>query len=220
MTTVIDFTQLVIVLAWLAGPMGMLAWMMGWTNWLRNVRTADPKRLSPLEVSFRAWLESGWRKSPLFVQVFHAFIAALVPALAFAITTFVPEKTILMLQPYYAFLALLYISYIGSQAWYQLTKANAQPVAVQNVFNEASSKPGEVTTNATTLNVGGPAAPPDTTQSETTPRGPGALSSGVDVQRLVEIDKSLLEGLTDSNLAGIESLIQEVRRNRAAQLAG
>jgi hypothetical protein len=218
MTTVIDFTQLVILLAWLAGPMGMMAWMMAWTNWLRNVRTGDPASLSPLEVGFREWLETGWRKSPLFIQVLHAFVAAFVPALAFVIITFVPEETLLLMQPYYAFLALVFLSYIGSQAWYQLTKTNAHPVAVQNVFNEASSKTGESVTNATTLNIGGASAPPPAQIDA--PNGPGALSPGVDVQPRLGVDFGWLQTLSDNEIAKIDTVIQEVRRSRGTLLAG
>jgi hypothetical protein len=172
---VVDFTQLVVLLAWLAQPAGMFAWMMAWTNWLRNVRTGDPVLLSPLELSFRDWLETGWRKSPLFVQLFHAFIAAFVPALAFVITSAVPEDTLLRLQPYFAFLGMIYLSYVGSQAWYQLTKAKPAAVTtVQNVFNQSAPGGGE-NTNETILNAIGAPLPEGALASSVSPRADPVL---------------------------------------------
>ncbi len=224
---VVDFTQLVVLLAWLAQPAGMFAWMLAWTNWLRNVRLGDPDLLSPLEIGFREWLETGWRKSPLFIQLFHAVIAALVPAIAFGITSFVPPETLLRLQPYFAFLGMIYLSYVGSQAWYLLTKPKpaAAPTTVQNVYNQPSAEGGAPLTNETNLNVTTP-QPVNAVGDQTVqipereqgkgqePIGAGSISPGVEVEAKTSVELLNLGVYSYGELLRLASRIENEARNR------
>lgn len=150
-----DYTQLTSVLAWLAGPAGMLAWLIAWSNFLKSVRENEPEELSALGQWLRAYLDKGANNTPAAVQFLHLVGSLIVPALAALVTSLVPAEFILSLQPTYAWLAMFYLAYVGSQVWYEFTKAKSPtaPAVVQNVVNEAAKSGAKPTTNEVTMNV-------------------------------------------------------------------
>lgn len=112
------FTQLSDLLAWLAGPLGIAAWMLYFSNWVRNVK--DPQaELSPFEAKVSTYLN---KLTPLGLQAFVLVGSLILPVIAKIILAFVPQETLVQLQPIWEFIALLCIGYFGQQVSFRRAK--------------------------------------------------------------------------------------------------
>lgn len=162
----VDYNKLADILAWLAGPAGMVAWVMYWSQFLKNVRDNEPDSLSWVGRLLRTYLDKG-PKSPGAVQLLHLIVAFIVPVTARLITSFAPADILLSLQPVYAFLAMFYLAYTASQVWYQATKTQppSAPAVIQNITNEAPTTSGAPVTNKTSMTVTTAPEPPEVTTS-------------------------------------------------------
>lgn len=108
-TTLTDLTS---ILTSLAGPAGMLAWMVAVSNWFRNA-TETREDGTKLVTLSGTWL-----------QVVVAAASIIPPAAAFLILTLVPADALTQLTPYYRFAATLFLTYLGQQVWFAFTKPN------------------------------------------------------------------------------------------------
>lgn len=136
MNTPVDFANLVLTLAWLAGPAGITAWMIYYSNLLRNLHEVDLQdpnlKLSPLGKRAAAWLQ---KRAPEVMQIIHGVGSFLLPGLAMIILEFVPPEWLVRAQPYYASLTMLFVAYLGSQVWYLWTKrSSGGPVIAQSIL--------------------------------------------------------------------------------------
>lgn len=154
----IDITNLAVLLTFLVGPVGMAAWAIYFSNLFRSLRTNPIEKITPLARRLAGWLR---QRSPETTQLLHLLGALGVPGLAKVIVDVVPPETLAFLQPHYAFITLLILTYIGGQFWFLATKE--EPVGV-SAISEVSPQGDQ----SLTLQVGGaPATPPavvDTTQ--------------------------------------------------------
>lgn len=137
-----DWTNLMATLSFLAGPAGLVAWNVYWSNLLRVLREGDAAELSAIGKRLAAWVQA---RSPEVLQLLHGFGSLIVPVAAKIILDSVSPETIEAIQPYYAFATMLLLSYIGSQAWYVVSKAKSQPSAT--VTTEVSPSGGVTTTS-------------------------------------------------------------------------
>lgn len=115
----IDLTNLVVTLQWLAGPAGIVAWMLFVSNLFRNLRDNDfDEIVAPLAAKLSEWL---FLLTPMAYQavVFVSSIAG--PVVAVIVINVLPDQTIVLIQPYYQFVAMLFMSYIGQQIWYRVS---------------------------------------------------------------------------------------------------
>lgn len=101
-----DFTSLMATLVWLAGPAGIVAWLLFVSDTVRN------------------WREDGelTNFTPLGLQLSVAAASFLVPAVAYGILLLVPPATIETLQPFYSFVATFFLAYIGQKIWFRFNK--------------------------------------------------------------------------------------------------
>lgn len=109
----VNLTDLGAVLAYLAGPVGIVAWMVYVSNWFRNATEdkGDGSQLIKL---------TGWR-----LQLLIFAVSALPPTAAFLILAYVPPEVITMLSPSYQFFATLFIAYLAQQVWFAYKKTNS-----------------------------------------------------------------------------------------------
>lgn len=137
----IDFTQLVVVLAWLAGPAGMTAWMVFLSNAIRNLREGDQAQMDEYSKGIAGWIRS---LTPLALQTLVTGLAFGVPIVAGLILNAIPAEALAAVQSTYSFIATLFIIYLGQQVWFQVTKPKPQPVA--SVSTEVSASGAQKTT--------------------------------------------------------------------------
>lgn len=156
MNTPAEFTNLILLLHWLAGPLGITSWMNYYSNLLRNLHEANLKdpnlKLTPWGKKAAAFLQ---KLSPEVMQLVHAGGSLLVPAIAIAILEFVPPERLSAIQPYYATFSMLFIAYLASQVWYLWTKSGTDgsviaqsilqtgPVTNTGGLDELRPEPGE-----------------------------------------------------------------------------
>jgi hypothetical protein len=138
----IDFTQLMVTLAFLAGPAGAAAWMVFLSNAIRNLREIDPNETNPYKKGLAGLIQ---QMSPFALQTFVTVLSLGVPALATVILAVVPVEVLEQLQAFYGPAAALFIIYLGQQIWFQVTKGKpAAPAA--SVVTETSPDGAQKTT--------------------------------------------------------------------------
>jgi hypothetical protein len=112
------FSNLGELLAWLAGPLGVAAWMMYFSKWVRNIK--DPTvELPPFQAKISTYLNN---MTPFGLQAFVLVGSLIVPIIAKVILTFVPQDTLAQLQPVWEFIALLCIGYFSQQVAFRRAK--------------------------------------------------------------------------------------------------
>lgn len=102
----INYTDLNELLAWLAGPVGALAWFVYVSNLVRGL--CDDGKLSTL---------APWR-----IQLLVMGISLIVPIGALIVVTVLPAETIAQAQGVYSIVAAIAVAYLGQQGWFKLTK--------------------------------------------------------------------------------------------------
>lgn len=103
-----NYQNLSELLAYLAGPVGALAWALYVSNLVRNLR--DDGKLAKL--------------SSAAIQGIVLAISAGVPLVSYAILQFVPAAELAKFQDVWAILATVGMSYLVQQGWYKLTKSD------------------------------------------------------------------------------------------------
>lgn len=138
----IDPTQLMVVLAWLAGPAGALAWMVFLSNMIRNWRSGDVSQMDPYSSGVAGWIR---RLTPVQLQTLVTLLAFAVPSIAAGILKLVPPERLAAAQEVYSFIAMLFILYLGQQIWFQITKEKVieLPPAANQVVNIMGDGPKE-----------------------------------------------------------------------------
>lgn len=99
-----DYTSLLSTLGWLVGPAGVAAWAMIVSDAFRNWK-AEGKF-----VDF----------SPMGLQATVIAATLVVPVLAYAVLNLIPADVLLSLEPYYGFVASLFLGLIGQKVWFQI----------------------------------------------------------------------------------------------------
>lgn len=146
-------TKLTALLAFLAGPAGIVFWMLTVSTLIRNLRYSppDPNTADPLYAWLATWLRA---LSPLYLYLVVAAVSILPPVIAKAILEFVPATLLAKVEPYYGFIALLFVTFFAQQIWYRVTKPgsnvavaaaatgeNRQSVATVSVLSGAAAIP-------------------------------------------------------------------------------
>lgn len=162
----IDFTNLAVTLAFLAGPVGIGAWAIYWSSLFRGLRTSPTDKIVPLMRRFAVWVRAQSDETAQFV---HVVGAVGVPGVAYVIILIVPPATLDWLQPHYAFITLVILSYIGGQFWYLATKEEPAPTA------SATANVSPQGDQSLTLQVGGTKEAPVPAVVDTMQYGTGAI---------------------------------------------
>lgn len=144
--TEIDFTQLMVLLAWLAGPAGAMAWMVFLSNMVRNWRTGDVSQMDPYSSGVAGWIR---RLTSVQLQTLVTVMAFAVPSIAAGILKLVPADKLAAAQEYWSFFAMLFLLYLGQQIWFQITKEKVieLPPAANQVVNIMGDAPKEPSTD-------------------------------------------------------------------------
>lgn len=135
-----DLTNLGAVLALLAGPAGIVAWMVYVSNWFRNAAEVKPDGSQLIKWS--SWV----------TQLITAAVSFSLPIAAFLILKFVPAETLEAIAPYYQFLASVFLAYLGQQLWYAFkTPSTTTTVSVSvpagtPATSEAKAQPSQPVT--------------------------------------------------------------------------
>lgn len=124
MNTELDYTNLSLLLAYLAGPLGVAAWMVFLSNAVRNLRESDPQSLNPINQELARLVRT---MRPLQLQVLVTVLALGIPSIAKVILVFVPVEALERAQSTFAFIAMLMAVYIVQQVWFQVTKVSTPP---------------------------------------------------------------------------------------------
>lgn len=114
----INLPTFVVFLATLAGPAGTLALLAFFSDYIRNLREQGDM--------------DGWK--PWQVQLMVAAVTLVVPLIALAITTFVPQTTLAALEPLWAIIGTWAVAYLGTLGIFKLSKlTSGRSVTVNNV---------------------------------------------------------------------------------------
>lgn len=108
----VDLTNLNAVLAWLAGPVGAVAWAAFWSDLFRSLGASGFAGLDKL--------------TPLGKQLVYALGTALVPTAAYIVLSVVPTDVIAALAPHYAFAASVLLALLGGRLLYALRPASGK----------------------------------------------------------------------------------------------
>lgn len=189
-------------LAYLAGPLGIAAFMLYLSNAVRNLLQGNLARMSPSDQEIAIWLR-GLR--PLKVQAIVTAIALGVPILAHTALTFVPADVLERLQPTFAFITKLLAIYLLQQVWYQITK---QPEAGE--LPAAAEQVPPITVHAPIQIVPGNA-----------PSGPGAIAPGVTSEPYMIAELIPVQVYSDMDLRRIRIAIDdEIQRRGSVSMVG
>lgn len=219
MNTPVDFTNLMLVLVWLADKAGAAMWMITWSTLLRNIRNNDAKTLSfPPFRWLKEWMEDPdhpARKGPDSSFMLNLIGCFAPPLVAYVVLQFVPVEWLVAAQPVFAFLVGMILVYIMNQVWYQFTKEGTDgsviaqsilqtgPVTNTGGLDELRPEPGEPSFDRKVLDLRGT---------------PGVTTTELDVME--EFGERRPVGEPMGRVFSFQTAHQrEIRRNRDAALA-
>lgn len=121
-----DFTKLYEVLSWLVGPAGVAVWMLWYSNYIYSLRHPSAEQ-DPYSGTIAKWVRG---LNDIQVMNLVTFGSFLIPSIAAGIVGTLPRETIELAQPYYGYIAVMFIAFLGQQGWHAARKASEKNTPV------------------------------------------------------------------------------------------